>query len=133
MTHRRLLTLAFTAFALMLAGCASNPSLVSIQITPNKQLFGGPGLTAQLTAIGTYDQGNHPPSTRDITDMVTWKSNAVSVATVSAAGVATSGPDIGSTDVTASMNGFGGLIIGHATVIVCQIDPSNPSQCKSGP
>lgn len=103
---------------LLLVGCSS-PSLVSITITPSVQYFGGSGLSAQLTAIGTYQQGSHPPSKQDITDLVTWKSNASGVATISATGVATSGTDVGTTAVTASMNGFTGLVTANSTIIVC--------------
>ena len=116
--------------ALSLAGCAS-PDLVSIKITPNIEYFGGPGLSAQFTAIGTYEQGNHPPITRDITSLVTWKSNAPAVATISSSGVATSGNGIGSTQITASMNGFTGLITANATVVVCTQLNSAGTGCVS--
>lgn len=115
--------------ALSLAGCAS-PGLVSIQIAPKVQYFGAPGLTAQFTAIGTYEQGNHPAIKRDITNLVTWKSNAPAVATISATGLATSGNDLGSTAITASMNGFTGLVIANATVTVCELN-STSTGCAS--
>ena len=106
--------------ALVLAGCAS-PSLVSITITPNVQYFSfGSGLTVQFTAIGTFAQGNHPKSTRDITNEVTWKSNTPDIATISSTGLmTTTGAAYGTTNVTASMNGFGGLITANATANVC--------------
>lgn len=104
--------------ALSLMGCSS-PSLVSISISPTTEFFGGPGLSAQFTAIGTYDEGTHPRTTRDITSMVTWKSNAPIVATISSSGLATSGFGTGSTAITATMNGFTGVITANATVVVC--------------
>ncbi len=116
--------------ALSLMGCSS-PSLVSIQITPNAEYFGAPGLSAQYTAIGTFDEGNHPKITRDITTEVTWKSNATAVATISNTGVATSGYAIGSTAITASMNGFTGLITANATAVVCQTINSSGTGCGS--
>lgn len=108
------------ALALSLAGCAS-PSLVSIAITPTTQYFGySSGLTVQFTAIGTFAQGNHPKSTRDITNEVTWKSNTPDIATVSSTGlVTTTGAAYGNTTITASMNGFGGLITANTSVNVC--------------
>lgn len=124
--------LSFTGLVLLLVGCGS-AGLTSIQITPTAEYFGGPGLTAQFTAIGTYNLGDHPASHRDITDLVTWKSNAVAVATVSSTGLTTSGNNFGNTDITASMNGFGGLVVAHATVYVCHLNPSNPTQCASTP
>lgn len=116
--------------ALSLAGCAS-PSLVSIKITPSAEYFGAPGLSAQFTAIGTYEQGNHPPVTRDITSLVTWKSNAPAVATINSSGVATSGNALGSTAITASMNGFTGLITANATAVVCTQVNSTGTGCAS--
>ena len=108
----------FAGLALSLMGC-SNPTLVSIKITPNAEYFGGPGLSAQFTAIGTFAQGNHPKTTQDITDQVTWASNAPAVATISNRGVVTSGIATGSSNITASMNGFTGLIQANASAVVC--------------
>lgn len=104
--------------ALSLMGCSS-PSLVSIQITPTAEYFGGPGLSAQFTAVGTFAQGDHPKTTQDITSQVTWASNAPAVASISTNGVATSGLATGTTTITASMNGFTGLIRATASATVC--------------
>jgi hypothetical protein len=108
-------------FTLCLLGCSS-PTLVSIAISPNAAYFSdAPGLTRQFTAIGTFAQGNHPKTTQDITDEVTWKSDATGIATVSSAGLATTtGVDYGTTGITARMNGFTGLIVANATVQVCE-------------
>jgi hypothetical protein len=107
----------------------SSPSLVSIAITPNVQYFTyGPGLTVQFTATGTFAQGNHPKSTQDITDEVTWKSNTPGIATISSTGlVTTTGVDYGQSNITASMNGFAGQVTANATVNVC-----GPGQTLSG-
>lgn len=106
------------AFSLM--GCTS-PSLISITVTPTVAYFSyAPGLSRQFTAIGTFDQGNHPKTTRDITDEVTWKSDTTGIATVSATGlVTTTGVDYGTANITASMNGFTGLIVANSTAQVC--------------
>ncbi|MFZ0663490.1 MAG: Ig-like domain-containing protein [Acidobacteriaceae bacterium] len=108
-------------FALCLMGCSS-PTLVSIAITPNAAYFSdAPGLTRQFTAIGTFAQGNHPKTTQDITDEVTWTSNATGVVTVSSTGlVTTTGVDYGTSDITARLNGFTGLIVANATAEVCE-------------
>jgi hypothetical protein len=119
----------FLGLALLLAGCGS-PGLVSIQVTPTAEYFGAPGLTAQFTAIGTYEQGNHPASHRDITDLLTWKSNAPADATISATGLATSGNNLGSTAITATMNGFTGLLTANATVVVCAKINSTGNGCS---
>lgn len=132
MFDRRYLKVSlFLGLALSLTGCSS-PSLVSIQITPSTQVFSlAAGLTAQFTAIGTFDQGNHPKSTRDITDEVTWKSSSPQVASINSTGLAvSSGIAYGSTNITASMNGFTGLITASATVDVCpQNDTVNNTGC----
>jgi hypothetical protein len=128
-TLKGVLLLGLAGCAFSLPGCSS-PSVVSIAITPSTQYFGGPNLTAQLTAIGTFTQGTHPKTTRDITSEVTWKSNAISIATISASGLATSHNGLGSTDVTASMNGFTGLVVAHATITVCPLN-ANGSACAS--
>lgn len=106
--------------ALSLMGCSS-PSLVSIAITPTSQFFTlSQGLTVQFTAIGTFAEGTHPKTTQDITSEVTWKSNTPGIATISPAGlVTTTGVDYGTSNITASMNGFTGLIVANATVNVC--------------
>jgi hypothetical protein len=113
----------FVGLALSLVGCDS-PTLVSITITPSAQYFSfAPGLTTQFTAIGTYDQGNHPKTTQDITAQVTWASNATGIATISSTGlVTTTGVDYGSSVISASMNGFTGLIRATATANVCPPD-----------
>ena len=116
--------------ALSLMGCGS-PGLVSITISPNAEYFGGSGLSAQFTAIGTYDQGSHPLTTRDITNEVTWKSNAPGVATISNTGLATSGIGTGSTAITATMNGFTGVITANATVFVCHTLTPTGNGCAS--
>jgi hypothetical protein len=114
-----------------LTGCGT-PGLVGITISPTTELFAGAGGTAQFTAIGTYGQVDHPDRTEDITDIVTWKSNAVGVATINTSGLTTS-TGLGSTIITASMQGFNGLITGTATVTVCQyIDPATGA-CATPP
>jgi hypothetical protein len=116
--------------ALSLMGCDS-PTLVSIAITPSAQYFTlNPGLTVQFTAIGTFDQGNHPKTTQDITNEVTWKSNTPGIATISSSGlVTTTGTEYGTSNITASMNGFTGLIIANATANVC---PSGDTASSTG-
>lgn len=113
-----------------LAGCNS-PSLVSIEITPSTTVFTQGGQTGQLTAIGTFSEGDHPQTKQDITNLVTWKSALAGVATVSSTGMVTA-HGLGTTDITANMTGFTGLVTAHATVSVCQqVDQSNPTGCAA--
>jgi hypothetical protein len=106
--------------AMSLTGCYG-PSLVSIAITPSTAFFSySAGLTRQFHAVGTFEQGRHPPTTQDITDQVTWQSDTTGIATVSSTGlVTTTGVDYGNADISARMNGFTGLIIAHSTATVC--------------
>lgn len=109
--------LLFAGLAGTFTGCGT--ALVdSITVTPNTLNFTGTGGTAQMTAIGTYGHGsNHPSTTQDITDLVTWASDGPEVATVSATGLVTA-VGAGTVQITASMNGFTGLISATATATV---------------
>jgi Bacterial Ig-like domain (group 2) len=122
LVRRCLAGLLVLGCSLLVCDCNS-PSLVSIAITPNAEFFIGASGQAQFTAIGTFDLGNHPKTTQDITDEVTWKSNAPEVATISSTGVVSvAGQAYGATNITASMNGFTGLIVANATATVCPLN-----------
>jgi len=107
--------LLLIGIALPFAGC-SNPLVDTISVTPTSQSV-NVGQNVQFTATGTYGHGNHPSTTQNITNSVTWTSSVPSVATISAAGVAT-GISAGSTNITASMNGYTGVISASATLTV---------------
>lgn len=79
-----------------------NPVPSSIQVTPATPSV-AKGQAVQFAATGLYDDG----STRDITTSVAWASADTGLATVSAAGRAT-GLAVGSTVVTATLNGVSG-------------------------
>jgi uncharacterized protein YjdB len=117
--HDRVLSprlLLLIAMALPVAGC-TNPLAVSISVSPTTQSISA-GQTAQFTATGIFGHGNnHPSTTQDLTDSATWTSSIPAVATVSATGVAT-GISAGSTTITASMNGFTGVVSASATLTV---------------
>lgn len=101
-----------------LTGCSS-ASLRSIAITPaaGQTILTGTGQTAQFRAIGTYQQGNHPPTTQDITGSVTWSTGAQAVAQISAAGLVSAvGP--GTSTITATTNGAFGIIQATSNVQV---------------
>ena len=97
--------LSFSCLVLFLAGCGNPSGLDSVRITPTAQSAAA-GQTVQFTAVGTYGNASHP-STKDITNSVTWTSGNTSVATVSASGVATA-VGAGSTNITASTTAFNG-------------------------
>ncbi|MGC1296505.1 MAG: hypothetical protein WA869_15835 [Alloacidobacterium sp.] len=126
---RGLLLLCLAAVVTTLVGCNS-PGLVSIQISPSASFFGGPGLTEQLTAFGTFSYGDHPQTQQDITKIVTWQSSAPGVASVNSPGMLTSGNNYGTVVITASMQGFTGLVTGQTSVTVCQKLNSTNTGCS---
>jgi len=108
--------LLFVAMALPIAGC-TNPLAVSLSVSPTTQSISA-GQTAQFTATGVFGHGsNHPSTTQDLTDSATWTSSVPGVATVSATGVAT-GVSAGTTTITASLNGYTGVVSASATLTV---------------
>ncbi|HEY2467150.1 MAG TPA: Ig-like domain-containing protein [Terracidiphilus sp.] len=128
-----------------ITSCISSPSLTSIVVTPSVMNFGGAGLTAQLTAIGHYTRPNHADVTRDITNQVNWASSAAGCVAVSNTGLIISGQNTCSgIQVTGSMQGFHGVILGTMTVNVTQpgaansdvglvvVSPANPAPLVTG-
>jgi uncharacterized protein YjdB len=117
--HNRLLPrllLLLVGIALPLAGC-TNPLVDSITVSPSSQSV-GVAQTVQFTALGVYGHGsNHPSTTQNITDSVTWTSSVPGVAIIDSVGVAT-GISAGQTTITASMNGFTGVVSATATLTV---------------
>jgi Bacterial Ig-like domain (group 2) len=97
-----------------LIGCANN-GLDSVQVTPASQAL-VVGQTAQFTATGTFGNAKKP-TTQNITTSVTWTSSVPSVATISAAGIAT-GVGAGTTTITASASSFNGHVSSSATLTV---------------
>jgi uncharacterized protein YjdB len=113
MSSRVLLLIA--AMLLPLAGCTTS-QVDSLQVTPST-LTMSVGTTAQLTATGVYGHGNHPTTTQDLTDSVTWTTASADVATVSSTGVVTAtGPGV--IQITASIKGFTGIVTSGCTVTV---------------
>jgi hypothetical protein len=100
-----------------LVSCSSSPTLSSISITPNSATVPAAGDTVQFTAMGTYTQGAHPSSTRDITSSVTWASTTPAIATINASGLAT-GVSSGTTSVTATSTTSSGPVVGTASLTV---------------
>lgn len=125
--------------------CSNTPSLTSIVVSPSVVNFGGAGLTTQLRATGHYTHVGHPPVFRDITNEVSWESSTTQCVTVNSTGLITSGQNICTGIlVTASAQGFNGLIAGTMTVNVTQpgaantdvatvvVTPANPAPLAVG-
>lgn len=104
-----------TPIVMALGGCGSSTDVDSIQVTPTTVSLAA-GSTVQLTATGIVGHGAHPSSNTDITALATWSSSIASVASVSSTGVVT-GLSAGTTTITASFHGFGGLITSNEASI----------------
>lgn len=107
----------FVILIVPIVGCGT-PKVASVAISPSTQAL-VIGQNVQFTALGTYGHGsNHPASQEDVTSQVTWTSSSPSVATINSSGVATA-VGAGNTTITASMNGFTGVVstTGSITVI----------------
>jgi hypothetical protein len=101
-------------------GCGS-AEVDSIAVSPTSQAL-VVGQSVQLTAVGTYGHGpSHPAAQHDVTALAKWASSNTSVATVSTSGLVTSVGD-GTTTITASMNGFTGVVSGSSAITV--VSPS---------
>jgi len=110
--------LLLVALALPFAGC-SNPLVDTLSISPSTASL-TVNQTLQLTAIGTIGHGNgHPSTTQDETAQATWTSSNPAVASVSNTthGLVTALTS-GTTTITATMNGYTGLISATAAVTV---------------
>jgi uncharacterized protein YjdB len=117
--HSLLKALMLIGIALPLAGCNSTGGLDSISISPNTQLqlVVGNSATIQLTATGTYGNGAHPTASI-ITNQVTWASALPAVATVSSTGLVSAGVTAGYTTITATAQGFNGVVSASVEVTV---------------
>jgi hypothetical protein len=110
-------SLLLVSLVVSFAGCGSSTDVDSITISPTASTLAIGG-TVQLTALGSVGHGSHPATSTNITATANWNSTSTKVATVSAAGVVTA-VGAGSTTITATMQGFGGLITSNeATVAV---------------
>ena len=93
--------IAAAIFFFSLSSCGFNQHLTSISIAPSGATFGAVDdtLFVNFTASGTYA---HPPETKDITSLVTWKSDTPEVAQVTSAGVVSPNTNCGSANVFAT-------------------------------
>jgi hypothetical protein len=93
--------IAVCAMALPVLSCATGQRLVSVSVTPNPVIFEGIGAQVQFTAIGTFE---HPPSTKNITDQVTWSIDVQHLATITSTGFVTATNTCGKGNVIATAN-----------------------------
>jgi hypothetical protein len=101
--------------AMALVACSNPQGLDSVAVSPSSQSL-AVGQTVQLTATGTFGNASHP-STKDITNAVTWSSTLPAVATVNASGLVTA-VSSGTTAITASTTAFNGPVSSSAVITV---------------
>ncbi|HKR28791.1 MAG TPA: Ig-like domain-containing protein [Acidobacteriaceae bacterium] len=100
----------------------STPTLSSISVTPGTPSVAA-GLTQQFKATGTWSDG----STKDITSTATWTSGTTTVATINAAGLATSKAQ-GTAVITAasgSVSGSATLTVSPAVLVSISVAPAS--------
>jgi hypothetical protein len=108
--------IAAATFFLSLSSCGFNQHLVSITISPSSFTFGGinQGLYADFAATGTYE---HPPKTVDITNIVTWGTDAPQIAQFTSPGVLTTNSACGTASISASFYDSPNLVSSNPATI----------------
>jgi hypothetical protein len=84
---------------LSLSSCGFNQHLVSIQVVPPGATFNSVGSSIVFKAMGTYD---HPPETKDITNLVTWSVDSQNLVTITDTSLVTAVSICGSGNLYAS-------------------------------
>jgi hypothetical protein len=109
--------IAAATFFSSLSSCGFNRHLVSISIAPSSATFGAvdPTLQVNFAATGTYE---HPPSTKDVTNIVTWTSDTPQVAQVSSSGVVSPNTNCGSANISASYYDSPNLVSSNSANVV---------------
>lgn len=109
--------LLLAGLALPFTGCDTSTGLDSITVSPATaaMVVGGP--TVQLTATGTFGNGNHP-SSRNITSQVTWTSSSPDIAEVGATTGLVTAKVAGTATIVATATGFNGPVSSSATITV---------------
>ena len=102
---------AAATFLLNVSSCGFNQHLVSIQVQPSGATFTSVGSSTIFKAIGTYE---HPPATKDITDIVTWSVDSQNLVTITNTSLVTALSICGSGNLTASYYDSPNLVTGSA-------------------
>ena len=116
MSARRFKGIVFLCVVCALIGCGNPQGLDSVAVSPSRTDSESKGSRCNFTATGTFGNANHA-STQNITGSVNWTSSLPTVATVSAAGVATA-VSSGATTITASTQGYNGPVSSSAVLTV---------------
>ena len=102
---------AAATFLLNVSSCGFNQHLISIQVQPSGATFNSVGSSIIFKAIGTYE---HPPATKDITDLVTWSVDSQNLVTITNTSLVTALSICGSGNLTASYYDSPNLVTGSA-------------------
>jgi hypothetical protein len=105
--------IAAATIMLNTSSCGFNQHLVSIQVKPSSVTFPAIGSATTFTATGTYD---HPPETKDITDLVTWSVDSQNLVTITDTSLVTAVSICGSGNLTASYYDSPNLVSGSAVL-----------------
>jgi hypothetical protein len=103
--------IAAAALLSSLSSCAFNQHLLSIQVVPPGATFNSVGSSITFKALGTYE---HPPSTKDITDQVTWSVDSQNLVSITNTSLVTALSICGSGNLTASYYDSPNLVSGSA-------------------
>jgi len=121
-------TLVLIALAtfLSLSSCGFNQHLISINIPTAHGTFGAadPSLFFDFKAFGTYD---HPPETKDITNLVTWLSDNPQVVQVSTTGVVSPAGGCGVADISATFQDGSNEVVSNSVPVT--VDGPSSSGC----
>jgi hypothetical protein len=91
--------IAAATFFINLSSCGYNQHLLSIQVVPPGATFNSVGSSVVFKAMGTYE---HPPATKDITDIVTWSVDSQNLVTITNTSLVTAVSICGSGNLYAS-------------------------------
>jgi hypothetical protein len=121
--------LGLICLALPFTGCTSS-GIDAITVSPTLTDFDGAGGNVQLTAIATIGHGSHPATYEDVTKQAAWSTPLAEVATVNSSGYVTV-VGLGITPITASINGFTGVVSGSSTVCAEIVGGTNSTSCPT--
>jgi len=102
---------ATATFFSSLTSCGFNQHLVSIQVVPPGATFNSVGSSITFKALGTYD---HPPETKDITNIVQWSVDSQNLVTITNTSLVTDLSICGSGNLTASFYDSPNYVSGSA-------------------
>src|SRR5271167_2810730 len=103
--------IAAATFFINLSSCGFNQHLVSIQVVPPGATFNSVGSSIVFKAMGTYE---HPPQTKDITDIVTWSVDSQNLVTITDTSLVTAVSICGSGNLYASYYDSPNQVVGSA-------------------